>query len=325
MDTASVTVNKQKPTVQWANKEEVMTELVVLEKETALSVLTGDNGVGLLIDHVRDQVMSLGGGNLKTDSGRKKIKSNAFKATKAKTNANKVIDDLIQQNKDSIELKTKVEVATIEKLKQSKKELGAGLDKIRADVNAEVQQIEDDIKAEQDRIMAEEEAERRRIEVENCLELAHYMNADFDKQKEAETEAVRLAKAARDERLKAEAAEQAKKDAQAAIDAAELAKKQAEEREKQQAEQAKLDAELAEQKRLDDIEAAKQEQINKLNAEIEADRLAKEKAAADDAHVAQVNSNIKAVYIAAGFSEELAIKATKLLVNNQLPNTTFNY
>lgn len=313
-----------------------MTELKVLEKETALSVLTGDNGVGLLIDHVRDQVMSLEGGNLKTKAGRKVIKSNAFKATKAKTNANKVIDELIQQNKDSIELKTKVEVATIEKLKQSKKDLGAGLDKIRADVNAEVQKIEDDIQAEQDRIMAEEEEERRRVEIENCLELAHYMNADFDKSKAEAAEAERLERIEYEERLKLEAAEQAKlqaeQDAKAERERVEREKQEAIDNEikakaklKAQKLAAKQAAEQAEARRLADIEQAKVDAANAQRAiedAAEAERIRKE---LNKRHCGKIHSQMKQDFINVGMSEECATLAVKALANKAISFTVINY
>jgi len=293
-------------------------ELVVLEKETALSVLTGEHGVDLLIDHVRDQVMNLEGGNLKTKSGRAAIKSNAFKATKAKTAANKVIDDLINVNKKAIEEKTKSEVAIIEKLKQSKKELGAGLDKIRADVNEEVKKIEDEIQAEHDRIAAEEEAERRRIEIENCLELAHYMNADFDKAKLERIEAEKREREVREEALRKEGEAKARLEAEERERAAQL-------REQQLIEQAKIDAEKAELKRIADIALAKQAEIDRRNAEAEAEKAEKERLAANEAHVAAVNSMIKETYLAAGFSEELAVKAVKLLVKGKVPHANFSY
>jgi len=313
-------------------------ELIVLEEKTALSVLTSDNGVELLIEHVRDQVMNLEGGNLKSKAGRAKIKSNAFKATKAKTASNAIIDDLINQNKQSIADKTKVEVETIEKLKASKVSLGAGLDSIRKDVNAEVQKIEDDIQAEIDRLAAEDEAKRRKIEIDSCIELAHYMNADFDKAKADYIEAERLEKEERDRKIAEDAKAQAKLDAQAEIDAANLAAKQAEELRIKQELQAKADAEnaelkrkedarLAEVKRLADIEKAKQDAIDEQEVIAKQERAKQDAAAANEKHVASVHSNLKSVYVAAGFPEDLAVKAVKLLVKNKLPgnHVIFNY
>mgnify|MGYP003661052472 CR=1 FL=1 len=94
-------------------------ELVVIEKENALSVLSDKHGVEKLIDDVRERVMSMEGGSLKTASGRKVIRSNAFKATKAKTAiANEFITPLISSITEKIQ---------------------PDLDKIRKDVNSEVQ------------------------------------------------------------------------------------------------------------------------------------------------------------------------------------------
>jgi hypothetical protein len=87
----------------------------------------------------------------------------------------------------------------------------------------------------------------------------------------------------------------------------------------------KQDAIDAENRRLADIEATKQAEILRQQKAI--DDAAKESAklAADEAHVSTVNRNIKAVFIAAGFPDDLAVKGTKLIVNNKFPNNNFKY
>ena len=83
----------------------------------------------------------------------------------------------------------------------------------------------------------------------------------------------------------------------------------------------------AELKRIQDDAAAKAKQdlMNKQNAEIEADRLAKEKAANDMAHVKYVRLAIKKAFMDAGLPEEYAVTAGKLVVSNGVPHTQFNY
>lgn len=97
------------------------------------------------------------------------------------------------------------------------------------------------------------------------------------------------------------------------------------ERAREKAEHEKAIADKAKDDLIAEQQAAtkRDSEIKELEAaKIYADEL---KRASDKAHVAKVNNKIKSVYIAAGFSEELAVKAVKLLVSNQIPNTTFNY
>ena len=87
----------------------------------------------------------------------------------------------------------------------------------------------------------------------------------------------------------------------------------------------KQDAIDAENRRLADIEATKQAEILRQQKAIDDDLAEKARLAANQEHVATVHRNMKAVYIAAGFPDELAEVAVKLLVKNKVPNTTFNY
>ena len=74
-----------------------------------------------------------------------------------------------------------------------------------------------------------------------------------------------------------------------------------------------------------DKKAAVQAEIDRQQKIIDDDLAEKARLAADQEHVATVHRNMKAVYIAAGFPDELAEVAVKLLVKNKVPNTTFNY
>lgn len=200
---------------------------------------------------------------------------------------------------------------------------------------------------EQARIKAEEEARISAIENQRVIDSDYeiallLMERDFKQRQEQAEEAERI-RLAHEQQMKDEAAANAKYEAELAAKAeiekaeqerlaaverekqAEIAKRLAEQQLIKQKEDAEKAAIEAENKRLADIEEAKQAEI-KRQADAEAARLeAIAQAAANTAHVAAVNRAIKEVYIAAGFPEELAIKAVKLLVNNKLPNTTFNY
>lgn len=268
-------------------------ELVVIEKEHALAVLSTKEGVEKLIEDVRDRVMSLEGGNLKTKTGRKNIRSNAFKATKAKT---AIESEYIKPLIDSVTKKIQPELDTIQALKDNKKILDAGLDKIRKDVNAEVQAIEDEeARAEEEKRQAEE-AEKLRLQVESDHEMGLLMNEKIDREAEdarieaERVESERLAKEEaerieREEKIRREAEEKAKADVerekqQLVIDAAhseallinrdiddaaekikreEDAKRQAEQEERDRIaaeEKAKLEAEQAEKRRIEEAEQA---------------------------------------------------------------------
>lgn len=121
-------------------------ELIVITPENALTVLSTKSGTDQLIEEVRERVMNLEGGNMKTASGRKKIRSNAFKATKSKTKLNELIDDQI----NIVEAGIFVELGLIQDLKDNKKVLKEGLDKIRKDVNEDVDAFEADLKCIED-------------------------------------------------------------------------------------------------------------------------------------------------------------------------------
>lgn len=136
----------------------------------------------------------------------------------------------------------------------------------------------------------------------------------------------------RDQRIKDQAAKEAAEQAELAAKAA-LAREQQAIIDAQQAEQRRLDQESAaqqaaidaENRRIADVEAAKQLEIKKqADAKAEEEKKLAE-SAANTEHVASVNRSLKEVYIAAGFPDEWAVKAVKILVNNKLPHTTFNY
>lgn len=175
-------------------------ELVVIEEGTALQVLSKKEGVELLIEDVRKRVMSLDGGSMKTGVGRKKIRSNAFQATKAKT---KINEKHIQPLIDGITNEIQPQLDTIKALKDNRKVLNEGLDRVRKDVNSEVDALEAVIAeeaeakkrlAEWDDAISENKAFDDRLAHE--LEIAHMEalldNIAFDKAVEEAVEHERL-------------------------------------------------------------------------------------------------------------------------------------
>lgn len=337
-------------------------ELVVIEEGKALTILSQPEGVDKLVAEVRDRVMSLEGGNLETGVGRKQIKSNAFKATKAKTAIN---EQHIQPLIDSITKKIQPDLDTIDALKDNRKRLNAGLDQIRKDVNAEVQAIEDEIKRKEEEEKARIAAEKLREEVERDHEMALLMNAEFDRQlaermaEEARIEKERQAqiekeRLEREEQLKREAAEAARLEAeriakeeadrierekQEAIEREAEAKRQAEqaerdriaaeERAKAQAEEAERQRKLAEEKAKRDAEEAaeraKQAEIQRQKDE-EA-RLAAEQAKreANRKHIGKIRKEAKESLMAVGLNEEQAKAVVMAIHEKRIANVQINY
>lgn len=260
-------------------------ELIVIEPTTALQVLSSKSGTDKLIEDIRARVMSLEGGNMKTASGRKKIRSNAFQATKAKTFLNEQVDKQIS----IVESGIANELATISGLKASKKNLEDGLKAVRKEVNeevdayeAEIKRIEDEKQFNIDLIEAHEINaqfdENRKLEIENDHEVGLLMNEKHDRdiadkmaaelelerqriEQEKKDRAIREAKIAQDAKEKAErealgrenqikidalAAEERAKAAEAAkVAAQDLAIAQAKQSEIDKAEEAKRQAQIA--------------------------------------------------------------------------------
>lgn len=326
-------------------------ELVVIEEENALAVLSKADGVDRLIEDVRERVMSLDGGSLKTVTGRKNIRSNAFKATKAKTAIN---EQHIQPLIDKVTKKIQPDLDTIQALKDNRKRLNTGLDQVRKDVNAEVQAIDDEIKRKEEEKAAAEEAKRIAAEIEQSHEVAILMNEKHDREALERIEEEHRIEAERQKKLEAEriaSEEEIRK--QAAAEAELKAKEEAEriEREKQQAieaaaeaerqriaaeERAKLEAELAEKRRIEaeakakrDSEAAAERarlaEIARQEAEKEAEAVAEAGRAADKENRRKVNNSILDALVAAGIPEDHAKLAVMAIAKGSVPHLEIKY
>lgn len=232
-------------------------ELIVIEQSTALQVLSNKEGVKSLIDQVRENVMSLEGGEMESITGRKQIRSNAFKATKSKAAVKKMIFNLIAAQ----ELKMAPYIAVVGALKDNYNEFASGMDSIRKEANADVDAYEAELK----RIEDEKTEIARRAEIDSHRDFAQMMmneyfslveRGDFEvayieKVAAEKVEQERIArekaiaeKAAAEAKLKAEAEAEVK--AKAEAERVAIEKQQAialAEKEKQDAIDAKLKAE----------------------------------------------------------------------------------
>ena len=192
-------------------------------------------------------------------------------------------------------------------------------------------------KAERAAILAEEK------EVRDAKELLIQIASDQDdaimedKVKTFEKAEALRQQAERDDLIKKEAAEQAIKQQAEQLAESERKHIEREERakiEKQQAiereEQMKVDAlerdEQAELKRIRDIAQAKQDQINKQNAEQQRIKDEEAKRLANQEHVTATCKGAKETLMQfAGLTEEQAISAVKAIRNNQVLNVTLNF
>jgi len=308
-------------------------ELVVLTQETALSVLTNQDHVKSTIEHVKEQILSMDGGSLDTKTGRKVIRSNAFKATKAKTGIkSQHVDPLIEKITGEIQPK----LDTIKAIKDNFKLLGEGLDDVRKEINIDVDAIDAKIKAEEDAKIAAAKAVEDAKQYAADWEIACLLNEKIDrelaeiKSQEAKAHAEQAAQAkadqeAREKRIAEEAAAKAKADAEAAtrraIEAEHLIKQQAIQAEANRkaaeaqaavaAEKAAEQARLAEveRRRLDDVAAAEEQA----------------KREADKKHIGATRKAAKEALMALGIDEAMAKTIVKAIHNKAIPNVQINY
>jgi hypothetical protein len=133
---------------------EMENQLVTLEQANQIIALSTESGVKGIVQEAKKAIHNLDGGSMDTASGRKKIRSNAFKATKLKTSLKEKADELIE----SIEQKIAPELKTIQAIKDNQKILGSDLDQLRKDVNSEVDDHEKELKRLADEVLAKEKS-----------------------------------------------------------------------------------------------------------------------------------------------------------------------
>lgn len=320
-----------------------VTDLVVIEKSSAMAVFTNNEQLDPIIEKIEKEARSLVP-DVSTKKGRDAIASMAHKVARSKTYIDNAGKDLVAELK-----------ALPKQIDESRRIVRERLDALKDEVRRPLTEWE----AEQERIKAEEaakiKAEEDRKKFESDHEIALLMNDAFDRElaeKKAEAERQRIA---HEEELKRQAAEQAKREAEekaaaelaaakkreedaiAAKAQAELLAKQAQERAEREAKEAqertaKLAQEAREQAELEKQEAIAAEQ--RKAQEKESARLAEEQRIADETakreadvkHRKAVGTDIvKALTANSSISRDQAIEVLIALMNGLVPHTKINY
>lgn len=320
-----------------------VTDLVVIEKSSAMAVFTNNEQLDPIIEKIEKEARSLVP-DVSTKKGRDAIASMAHKVARSKTYIDNAGKDLVAELK-----------ALPKQIDESRRIVRERLDALKDEVRRPLTEWE----AEQERIKAEEaakiKAEEDRKKFESDHEIALLMNDAFDRElaeKKAEEERQRIA---HEEELKRQAAEQAKREAEEKA-AAELAaakkreedaiaaRAQAELLAKQERERAEYAAAAAaaraEREKQEAIEAEKrkaQEEADRIKREAEAKeaaRLAEEKRIADEKakreadvkHRKAVGTEIvNALTANTSISCDQAIEVLKALMDGLVPRTQINY
>lgn len=320
-----------------------VTDLVVIEKSSAMAVFTNNEQLDPIIEKIEKEARSLVP-DVSTKKGRDAIASMAHKVARSKTYIDNAGKDLVAELK-----------ALPKQIDESRRIVRERLDALKDEVRRPLTEWE----AEQERIKAEEaakiKAEEDRKKFESDHEIALLMNDAFDRElaeKKAEEERQRIA---HEEELKRQAAEQAKREAEEKA-AAELAaakkreedaiaaRAQAELLAKQERERAEYEAAAsaacAEREKQEAIEAEKrkaQEEADRIKREAEAKeaaRLAEEKRIADEKakreadvkHRKTVGTNIvNALTSHTSLTREQAIEVLTALKDDLIPCAKIHY
>lgn len=320
-----------------------VTDLVVIEKSSAMAVFTNNEQLDPIIEKIEKEARSLVP-DVSTKKGRDAIASMAHKVARSKTYIDNAGKDLVAELK-----------ALPKQIDESRRIVRERLDALKDEVRRPLTEWE----AEQERIKAEEaariKAEEDRKKFESDHEIALLMNDAFDRElaeKKAEEERQRIA---HEEELKRQAAEQAKREAEekaaddlaaakkreedaiAAKAQAELLAKQAKERAEQEAKDAAAKAEADKQAAIAAEQRKAQEEADRIKREAEAKeaaRLAEEKRIADEKakreadvkHRKAVGTEIvNALTANTSISRDQAIEVLKVLMDGLVPRTQINY
>ncbi|MBA7877244.1 MULTISPECIES: hypothetical protein [unclassified Citrobacter] len=320
-----------------------VTDLVVIEKSSAMAVFTNNEQLDPIIEKIEKEARSLVP-DVSTKKGRDAIASMAHKVARSKTYIDNAGKDLVAELK-----------ALPKQIDESRRIVRERLDALKDEVRRPLTEWEE----EQKRIKAEEaariKAEEDRKKFESDHEIALLMNDVFDREqaeKKAEEERQRIA---HEEELKRQAAEQAKREAEekaaaelaaakkreedaiAAKAQAELLAKQAQERAEQEAKDAAAKAEAEKKAAIEAEQRKAQEEADRIKREAEAKeaaRLAEEKRIADEKakreadvkHRKAVGTEIvNALTANTSISRDQAIEVLKALMDGLVPRTQINY
>ena len=308
-------------------------ELVVVEKLDLVPFFTKGDQVQSTLDRLTEEANSYVAGDLSVKKNRDAVKAMVTKFTSSKTFLEGKGKELAAEYKaipKSIDATRKLVKDTITDLQSVvRKPLTDWEDEQKAIEAAKLAEIEaaellkqKDVDHEMallldDKVNQEAKAELERIEQERIVyeaELAANAAAEATRLAEAKAEAEK-------KQVEAEKAEAIRNEQRAILE-----KEHAVKREQAQIEQAKLDAENAEKRRLADIETA-----NRLNAERqeeEVERLALEQKLRDDnkVHRTAVNNNaVSALMEFAQLTEDQAKAVVVSLVKKQIPKASLTY
>lgn len=320
-----------------------VTDLVVIEKSSAMAVFTNNEQLDPIIEKIEKEARSLVP-DVSTKKGRDAIASMAHKVARSKTYIDNAGKDLVAELK-----------ALPKQIDESRRIVRERLDALKDEVRRPLTEWE----AEQERIKAEEaakiKAEEDRKKFESDHEIALLMNDKHDREvaeKKAEAERQRIA---HEEELKRQAAEQAKREAEekaaaelaaakkreeyaiAARAQAELLAKQAQERAEQEAKDAAAKAEAEKKAAIEAEQRKAQEESDRIKREAEAKeaaRLAEEKRIADEKakreadvkHRKTVGTNIvNALTSHTSLTREQAIEVLTALKDDLIPCAKIHY
>ena len=320
-----------------------VTDLVVIEKSSAMAVFTNNEQLDPIIEKIEKEARSLVP-DVSTRKGRDAIASMAHKVARSKTYIDNAGKDLVAELK-----------ALPKQIDESRRIVRERLDALKDEVRRPLTEWEE----EQERIKAEEQArikaEEDRKRFESDHEIALLMNEKHDREAKEKAEESERQRIAHEEELKRQAAEQAKREAEekaaaelaaakkreedaiAARAQAELLAKQERERAEQEAKDAAAKAEAEKKAAIEAEQRKAQEEADRIKREAEAKeaaRLAEEKRIADEKakreadvkHRKVVGTEIvNALTANTSISREQAIEVLKALMDGLVPRTQINY
>ncbi|QLD07672.1 hypothetical protein [Citrobacter freundii] len=320
-----------------------VTDLVVIEKSSAMAVFTNNEQLDPIIEKIEKEARSLVP-DVSTKKGRDAIASMAHKVARSKTYIDNAGKDLVAELK-----------ALPKQIDESRRIVRERLDALKDEVRRPLTEWE----AEQERIKAEEaakiKAEEDRKQFESDHEIALLMNEKHDREAKEKAEEAERQRIAHEEELKRQAAEQAKREAEekaaaelaaakkreedaiAARAQAELLAKQAQERAEQEAKDAAEKAEAEKKAAIEAEQRKAQEEADRIKREAEAKeaaRLAEEKRISDEKakreadvkHRKAIGADIvKSLTENSSITREQAIEVLTALMNGLVPHTNINY
>ncbi len=320
-----------------------MTELAVIEiKPEQAPALYVANGLDAYLEQIRQAVNEVP--DLSTDKGRKRVASLAAQVSRSKTAIEKPGREYLKRLKEAVrpaEAEIKRFVDACDELRDATRrpltEWEEEQERLAAEKAAEEERLR--IEAEEKAAL---EALKKQIETDH--EMALLMNDAFDRElaeKKAEAERQRIA---REEEIKREAAEKAKREAEekAAAELAAIKQREADAiAAKAQTELlAKQAEERAEQQRLEALEKAEREKQAAIEEErqkavaAEATRLAEERRIADETarreqdvkHRKAIGTEIVNALLAnTSINREQAIEVLAALKDGLIPHSKINY